>query len=170
MDILKNPRAWRRQAVDFGQLGGSIATVQVQVRGGKWAWRLISQHRPSLKSKHQVRVVQYLTVATCQVQCRGKVNTIVWYLFSSVILRGIHGQGGFCSQLQPVAFLGVVFQAQRWRDWSCSSAERGAMSQHWPQSKAEPSCLFDPITITGTKILTQSHRCQRERGSQETVL
>ena len=40
MDILNNPRAWRRQAIDLGQLGGSIAIAQVQVRSGKWAWEV----------------------------------------------------------------------------------------------------------------------------------
>lgn len=170
MSILNNPSARRRQAIDFRQLGRSTAIGQVQVRGVKWAWRLISQHRPSLKSKHQVCVVQYLAVATCQVQHSGKVNNIVWYLFNNVMLRGIRGQGGFCSQLQPLDFLGAVSQAQRWRDWSCSSAEQGAVSQHQPQAKAEPSCLFALMTITRSKILTQSHRCQRERKPGDRVV
>lgn len=162
---LNSPRVRRR----FGVIG-SRAITQVQVRGGKRVWSLISQHGPSLKSKYQVCVVQYLAVTTCQVQRRGKFNTPVQSLCNSVMLRDIHEQGEVCRQLRPVVSLSALFQALRWRDWSCSSAEQSAVSLCWSQDKAKPSRLFAPIATTGTKILIQSHRCQRERKPGESVM
>lgn len=77
--------------------------------GSSQGWEMglegINQQRPSLKSKHEVCVVQYWAVATCWVQGTGKVNTTVCYLFNSAVLRAVHWQEGFCNPA-PIGFPG----------------------------------------------------------------